>query len=101
MTLPPTALGGGGAAVTRCTDTLNNTAGGLLATKNASTLRLFLYNHPTMSSTTGLPCAMTVALPAGAALAAATLGRIDETHANPKVAMGGRVIQPPNSIFYR
>jgi xylan 1,4-beta-xylosidase len=72
---------------TRCTDTLNNTAGGLLATRNASTLRLFLYNHPTMSATTGMTCTMTVQLPASVsstALARATLARIDETHTNPK-----------------
>ena len=55
---------GGAAAVTRCTDTLNNTAGGILATKNATTLRLFLYNHPVMSSTSGMDCEMTVELPA-------------------------------------
>ena len=72
---------------TRCTDTLNNTAGGLLATRNATTLRIFLYNHPTMSSTTGMTCNMTVHLPTGVsrtALAHATLARIDETHTNPK-----------------
>lgn len=72
---------------TRCTDTLNNTAGGLLATRNATTLRLFLYNHPTMSSTTGMACNMTVQVPTGVsstALANAALARIDETHTNPK-----------------
>jgi hypothetical protein len=72
---------------TRCTDTMNNTAGGLLATRNATTLRLFLYNHPTMSSTTGMTCNMTVRLPTGVsstALAHAALARIDERHTNPK-----------------
>ncbi len=72
---------------TRCTDTLNNTAGGLLATRNATTLRLFLYNHPTMSQTTGLMCNMTVQVPIGvssAALAHAAVARIDDTHTNPK-----------------
>ena len=72
---------------TRCTDKLNNTAGGLLATRNATALRLFLYNHPTMSATAGMMCSMTVQLPASVsstALAHATLARIDETHTNPK-----------------
>ena len=75
------------ATVTRCTDTLDNTAGGVLATQNATTLRLFLYNHPTMSSTSGRTCEFTVQLPTAvtsAALARATLARIDEMHANPK-----------------
>ena len=61
--------------------------GGVLATRNSSVIRLFLYNHPVLSATTGQACAMSVQLPsgvAGSALEHATLARIDDTHTNPK-----------------
>jgi hypothetical protein len=77
----------------RCTDAQNNTAGGLLATSNGTTLRLFLYNHPILSATAGIACKMTVQLPASVANASALVGggaalatRIDDTHTNPKAA---------------
>ena len=59
----------------------------MLATRNSSVIRLFLYNHPVLSATTGQACAMSVQLPsgvAGSALEHATLARIDDTHTNPK-----------------
>ena len=59
----------------------------MLATRNSSVIRLFLYNHPVLSATTGQACAMSVQLPssvAGSALQHATLARIDGTHTNPK-----------------
>ena len=80
------------ASSNRCTDTQNNTAGGVLATYNGTTLRLFLYNHPVLSATAGIDCKMTVQLSrsgfSGSALlsGASYATRIDETHTNPKAA---------------
>ena len=79
------------AAVSRCVDGNNNTASGVLATKNATAVRLFLYNHPGVSGTNGSDCAITVALSGLASMAGAKMTRIDSTNSNPKaayVAMG-------------
>lgn len=89
----PEATAAAASMVSRCLDATNSTASGLLATRNSTSLRLFLYNHPLFSGTNGSECTFTVTLSSGTAgggtlvdLAAAVLMRIDESHSNPKAA---------------
>jgi xylan 1,4-beta-xylosidase len=61
--------------------------GGVLVTSNGSFVNIFLYNHQ-ISGDPGSNCTLTIAVSGttAAAVAKATIARIDQTHSNPKAS---------------
>jgi hypothetical protein len=61
--------------------------GGVLVTSNGSFVNIFLYNHQ-ISGDPGSNCTLTIAVSGttAAAVAKATMTRIDQSHSNPKAS---------------